>query len=358
MAAQRGKNVTYYLGAGASAEALPVLGKSFNTRFGMFCQLVRDQASQLYRSQEHPVLQFLYQVYREFSYYYSPDTYARKLFFNNGKHYQAFKLLLSSYFIFEQFCNKKLAEAGATSHGGIVETFDHDRPIQDPRYDVIFAALLNERTKKLPDNLSVISWNYDVQFEKSYAAFSMEPITRSFEHLRVYPCPDGVKVKTSYSSARMVKINGTAGMAYNLEDKSVYFPSTLHDFNLNWFFPQTIEHIRNALDSFKPSVESMLHFAWEAKDEIVNARNRAKDLIAQTDILVVIGYSFPLYNRLIDREILQLTSPDTRIIIQMPKDGDFDQVHHQMKMALPIQYIRQIEPYLNTGQFYVPADLL
>jgi hypothetical protein len=353
-----GKNVTYYLGAGASAGALPVVGERFNKRFGIFCQLLRTKTGQHFGNYENQVIQFLDMVYGEFGYYYSPDTYARKLFFNSYQKYHAFKILLSSYFVFEQFCNKNLAAAGATSSDEAIREFHPNRATQDPRYDVIFAALLNTRTKKLPDNLHVVSWNYDVQFEKSYSAFSMEPITRSFEHLGVYPCPDGVLVKTNHSIARMVKINGTAGMVYNQEKESVNFPDKLQDFDLSNFFSQAIEHIRAAVDSTYLVVESMLQFAWEQEKAVMEARGRAKELIAQTDILVVIGYSFPLYNRLIDREILQFTRPDARIIIQMPNDGNFDQVHHQMKMALPIKYIREIVPYLNTGQFYVPPELL
>ena len=58
----------------------------------------------------------------------------------------------------------------------------------DRRYDAFIAAILNHKTDKLPDHVKVISWNYDIQFEKAMAEFMVEKSFRSAQiRLNVVP---------------------------------------------------------------------------------------------------------------------------------------------------------------------------
>lgn len=352
------KTITYYLGAGASANALPVVGEKFNQRFGYFCEIIRLKNWQLRQDFKNQTHLFIEKIHREFGYYYSPDTYARKLFFNDKQHYEAFKQLLSAYFVFEQFYRGNLAEVGAGVNREANIAFSPSRVIQDPRYDVIFAALLDENATKLPSNLRVISWNYDLQFEKSFSDFTLSHFSNAFSELAVYPNPSSIRIRPTAPDARMVKINGTAGMHYDNGDNKIYFPEQVKDYNFETMMSELINGIEQILlrPNNKPRYESMLQFAWENSHEVREARIRAENLIEETDILVIIGYSFPLYNRRIDKQILQRLSSDATVYLQVSSDK-YNTILNRFKLSLIGKYpnVTRIE---ELDQFYVPDELL
>lgn len=353
------KNVTYYLGAGASANALPVVGKEFNKRFRCFCEMVAEACS---NKSLISVYIFLQQVMSEFEYFYSPDTYARKLFFTKKLDYEAYKQLLSAYLIFEQFGFLPVdnSPTGLSTEliQKVIKCFPNNRPTLDPRYDVVFAALLDEKTKKLPSNLRVISWNYDVQIEKSYSNFSQADAIHAFSALDVFPNPSGFRHRVTYTNAQMVKVNGIAGLQYVSTDHSINFPKTLEKYDFMNMMTDLLNKLHLSITHHKEAnkFECMLHFAWENDTEVTLSRKRATKLIETTDILVVIGYSFPLYNRRIDKEILTYLSPEAYVYIQVAHDK-YDGVENRFKQCLSAKS-PFISPVEDLDQFYVPDELL
>ena len=145
-------NVTYLLGAGASIEAIPAVGEKFNERFMVFCQLLvincRDSYPPTSKNRD-----FIERAIRELPKHYSVDTYARKLFFQNTNEYAAFKILLSSYFLFEQMGGNRheIGFIDSTLDASFNKNFPYNRKKLDPRYDVLYAALLDEKEKQLPE---------------------------------------------------------------------------------------------------------------------------------------------------------------------------------------------------------------
>lgn len=62
-----------------------------------------------------------------------------------------------------------------------------------------------------------------------------------------------------------------------------------------------------------------INYAWENNDLTNARRNRAKKIFSETDILIIIGYSFPPFNKEIDKELFNsLRKKDLEIIYQDP----------------------------------------
>ncbi|MFN8287764.1 MAG: hypothetical protein U0V74_13490 [Chitinophagales bacterium] len=355
-------NVTYIIGAGASAQAIPPVGERFNQRLKLFCEYLSFH-SRNYGSEtdQKNLKDFLQEVITEVPKHYSVDTYARKLFFidRSGK-YEAFKILLSSYFLFEQSRGKNEDYSADSNWNSVFkETYNSENKKLDPRYDVVYAALLNENTRSLPKNMYFISWNYDIQFELSYASFLDQPIKSAFNDLQVFPsvwsCVSG-----RAPHAKFLKLNGTAGLISQL-DKNTGIP--LYDFDLK-NDKYSISDVPRCLDALTPylrqqrlvtRLKSMLHFAWENNEEVRLARVRAKEILSETRELIIIGYSFPLYNRRIDREIFENLPPGTKVHIQV-NEKDLNLVEERFRTVA--KHNPQIFQRKDLDQFFIPETVL
>ena len=144
----------------------------------------------------------------------------------------------------------------------------------DSRYDSLFAAILNEE-HNLPSNTSFLSWNYDLEFERSLSKFTPFAI--------------------SHSGMSIVHLNGhSKSPAEDEEDK-------------------TIEN--QVLEMLDDDYISQIEYAWEMPQE---RKEQLEAVLAKTTHLVVIGYSFPVFNRKIDRQILANTMLDKVYIQDLP----------------------------------------
>ena len=68
------------------------------------------------------------------------------------------------------------------------------------------------------------------------------------------------------------------------------------------FLSQSVKQIENNFN--------LLTFAWESQNHqrFSNSLELSKEIIKGSEILVVIGYSFPFFNREIDKEIFHWAS--------------------------------------------------
>ena len=84
----------------------------------------------------------------------------------------------------------------------------------------------------------------------------------------------------------------------------------------------------------------------------------------QSKAVVIIGYSFPFFNRNVDREIFAELNKDVKIYVQ---DIDPDTVINNLRSVLPTETVFTFEPipkkinpsddYRDISQFYLPAEL-
>ena len=249
------------------------------------------------------------------------DTFAKKLYLcNRASDYGKLKLLLSSFFLIEQ----------------VIHPFDK-------RYDTFFANILN-RNAQIPDNIYIMTWNYDLQLDMAY---------REYGNGRLYECvPHDTWTETD--SARVFRINGAGNYyaANNIE--SDWLLNMDNETLLDRIFNQYC--IANRTTLFSDGCLQLL-FAWE-KYELDKRRQILYDKIADAQVLVVIGYSFPFFNRETDREIFSKMEKLERIYIQDPYADDIKQfISSVLTEEQRTKLLPSIVPLKNKTNFFLPPEL-
>jgi hypothetical protein len=313
------KRVTYLIGAGASANALPVVN-GMNDRMELFVEFLKTASSILkldespaYRIDEHS-FDKIDRLLVEIKFQYTIDTYAKRLFLlEEYDKLEDLKRFLSAYLIFEQLNLK--TEFGKNVINTITKKYleqPNDETIKktnlllklienvDYRYDSMFANLLSYETKKINPNINFVSWNYDNQFEIAYSNYRKErySIDEIQNELQILPSLDE-NIHNIHNSA-IIKLNGTSG----LYDSSKLY-GVLFDFSKHIMDEGSLKIFIVSLLSHTNKFNNTIKFAWENDTQINVARTNAKKLIGKSDIIVVVGYSFPTFNREVDREIFK-----------------------------------------------------
>lgn len=232
----------------------------------------------------------------------------------------------------------------------------------DLRYDTFFATILRGGMGlevELPKNMRVLSWNYDFQFELSASIFfrisESELITKK---LQVHPNLQTEEyVKNHFS---IFKLNGTAG-GYTYEDRGVKFNRVEFDTikikdKLNKTEKQKILTHMLACYALYTSegtdTTSTINYAWEDSEVNIDVRYAAKQETANTIYLVVIGYSFPTFNRTLDKEIIRNMKFLKKVYIQIP-EKDIEGVIQRFKA---IRADVDVVPITATDEFFVPFE--
>jgi len=319
--------ITYLLGAGASAEALPLIKNS--TVKGILSlpqeleSFVEKHTSSLlsnnlgWDSMEIERLKDIVSKCIEFG---TPDLYAKFLLETGDSNtYELLKSLLSFYFKYKQEIDKSFDFRALT-----------------------FLTTISEK-KKLPSNIRVISWNYDFQIE--IAAEKLKPVnSKVFWKIRNFTCwpndRDGEERHTGQPF--LLHLNGVAGLTHS---ESNFYDKVEHHF------------------SFKATKnkEHLISFAWEDEDSsnkniFINQRvTIAREIAAKTEILVIVGYSFPFFNRKIDQEIFKSMKTSLQKIYFQDPINDGAQLKTQFdlseKASENIEHISQVDNY------HIPYEL-
>lgn len=203
------------------------------------------------------------------------DTFAKKLFLTGRiEEYDRLKRTLCAYFLLEQLTNNV-----------------------DKRYDAFLAAILGSNASDLPDNIRILSWNYDVQLELAYSEYLQDNNLDTIEQAIL--CFNKTIDVNSYRTGvgfRVIKLNGSALM-YNKSTRSIYNP----------FIDSTSGALNNVSSLiYNSNNNCALSFAWENADDFFF--EKLKRNISDAEVLVVIGYSFPFFNRSIDTILLDRKS--------------------------------------------------
>jgi len=338
--------ITYIFGAGASRNALPIV-KDIPDRLKSLINLLESEKLQLsteekfkdtglenlesknfYQKKLIKDLQWLLDYESKHS---SVDTFARKLsIIGDHQNLKKLKVVLSVFFTFEQIIKQP-----------------------DKRYDSFFASLYNE-VNELPKNVRILSWNYDSQFELSYLQYSREINTSNIQ----------VALNISYKYGNnherdkfgIYKLNGITGLRRHNSYEFVHYGYTN---NLNVEFDINIvnEIIRSyTVGKFSKKNIPLFSFAWETdsnkKSIIEIAREATEDSIA----LVVIGYSFPVFNRNTDREIIGAMKNLKRVYFQAPDAEILIERFKAIKNDIKEKDIELIPKY-DLEQFVIPYEL-
>ena len=249
------------------------------------------------------------------------DTFAKKLFLTERvEEYNKLKKLLAIYFIIEQVINKP-----------------------DSRYDTFLANILTPKLE-IPDRIKILTWNYDSQFEIAFNEYRKTII--SPKDIGCYSLYDNEITE----SPAIFKVNGTA---------SFNNWNSLANFRSNHKLNKTI--LDKIIYAYKDN-ESLLSFAWETSkkksDDIPTIRTAIKQ-IKEARILVVVGYTFPFFNRVVDKSLISSMDYLNKIYIQDPRANE---VMQNIDAVLPVHKKKPYEPVsiipiTNCDQFYLPPEL-
>ena len=251
------------------------------------------------------------------------DTYARKLYLTgNKREFAKLKDVLCLFFIWEQLENKP-----------------------DNRYDTFFANVLQMQTLALPKELSIISWNYDSQLEIAYKAYNRKGELPIFEKNIVNQWPDLPVF------GRVFKVNGSATFA----DKTI-IPWIQEDLNSTAAVQliQYYAYVRSDTSSLGFQFKTHLSFAWEDSPNNHKMRDSIVATIQDTEQVVVIGYSFPFFNRETDREIFRGMTNLKKIYVQDIKP---ESVILSLAAVLPLDNRIKVISVQDCAQFYLPPEL-
>jgi hypothetical protein len=333
--------ITYLFGAGASANALPVvkqipdkikslshfLSKNENllnkdekfTFFNYYNVNKRDCQNDMINS-----LEWLYEVSRKHE---SVDTFAKKLYLRQDtENLKKLKIALSIFFIFEQAMN----------------------PV-DSRYDSFLASILKDRYR-FPDSLRVLSWNYDYQMEMAYSEFSeMNEITGNQNILNLVSKNNH---RSKNEGFKFYKLNGS--IKYHAERGWRVF-----DFTQKISTPVDLNFIENVALNFatvfySKEIYSSLSFAWEPDNQDEDVILLASQDVSDTIALVVIGYSFPFFNRDVDRQIIGSMKNLKRVYFQSPDAENLKERFQALKDDLKgIELVTKFD----CNQFLLPNEM-
>ncbi len=334
--------ITYLLGAGASAKVLPTVKATQSTRG--IANSLREFSTQLTNnsnidSKYNPFVENLAKdlnwVAENSDKFGTPDTYAKYLYLRERSKLDNLKSALSIYFTHEQIINKK---------------FD-DRAL-------IFLTTVMFDGGFFPPNINILNWNYDFQIELAGQIFREENYSQIQSAISVhqpplisyYP-PIGARTINPNKKFQLVHLNGIAGSYHASQYKSTMNaflnkPIDINDFLNRFWFDPDINH-------------DLLTFAWETDTKASNHLDQrieyAQAIASDTNILVVIGYSFPFFNREIDKKIFESLKSSgnlKKIFFQDPyKKGDFLRNQFSLSDEIEILHIEDVDNY------YVPLEL-
>lgn len=337
---------TFLLGAGASANAIPVVSE-FNVRFEVFIFTLEEHVNKYHHKDVswESVNDFIKNVRRALGKFTTVDTYAYSLFKTNTRAYEAYKILLSYYLLFEQSNESEmmLNQIHNTWHNKVKLKIDQ-------RYFPLIKAM--ESKANSSKKIAIVSWNYDSQLELAWAEMFGVSLEQSSIDLKVYPTMKGSSL-TQAEGATCIKLNGTASIYYQSSTNNF---SSIHDMlspTSTVFLNSCYLRIADCLQK-NGEIDSMMEYAWENEDEVRQARNRAKEIISETETLVVIGYSFPEYNIDIDRDLFSNRKNLDTIYYQV-LPGDFDNMKEDFQRVIGPQ--EEIIKVSRTDRFYIDPIL-
>jgi hypothetical protein len=352
-------NITYLFGAGASANALqPVSGMkesmlSLANELAEFLPAklnppawdtlpegVKDRTKDLEK-----IIADIQWVIAESRHHATVDTLAKRFYLlEKWDELKQLKQVLLIYFTLRQLSvfNVNVLQNNPAPPERIV----------DGRYDSFVAAYARKGASgpELPGNLKAISWNYDLQPElalKRYFPMNVEDLQ---EKLQIQP-----NKKTQISSDTdgfdmgrfgLVKLNGNAFWG-KLSTPGCTTKNSLFDRHYDDNRPLDVLvqvlHEYHELRLDRQTLNQALayfNFAWESDEHFKDKypgfdRNlqTAVEIAQNTQVLVIIGYSFPIFNLETDRTIFNNMLQLEKVYIQ---DLNPEQVKSTMINGLPI----------------------
>ncbi len=332
--------IVYMFGAGASQKALPTV-KEIPSRLAERIEFLQNPDFFLSDSATYPgslktkrevqndLIKDLKWLLEASDRHASVDTFAKKLFVKGElKNLKRLKTALSVFITLEECENSP-----------------------DKRYDAFFASILKESILSFPDNVRIVSWNFDSQFEITYSEYSDSiDFLRNQTFLKIITKNSQTKADNKFS---IYKLNGSTGY---------YSPNGLRELMLvDSIVRKKIE--KNQIDIITENYWNLINneeiypsmaFAWEEEKSGYNFIKQVIGSIEGASILIVIGYSFPYFNREVDRMILNSMGSLNKVYFQSPEAEIIRERFYSIRNDVPN---KDLLVRNDVGQFLLPNEL-
>ncbi len=334
---QKPYSVAYFLGAGASVGALPVVNEFSDGILEVIKELssrskIADPSTQRRFNEVTHDLTLLQTGCRK---HHSVDTYARSFWLKRqDEHYNAVKWQICLFFDLRHYFFPKRREL---------------------RYDSLLSSIM-DRGVRFPKNVSVVSWNYDYEIEKAYLPYTnYRALEDCYKDLSFFH--KGVQRRSSRKPLPVVKVNGTAGfldgrkMRLGLGCNAEMEQSK--DAN-----PTGLIKILNSYLMNKVSKQSTISFAWEmTKRSHKSIIAQAKQKLEEADTIVIIGYSFPTFNKEVDKELFSGLAHGRKTFVLQDMPNVLGDRKTQLERLIGTRDIEDIRTDSNVSQFHIPLEL-
>jgi hypothetical protein len=226
----------------------------------------------------------------------------------------------------------------------------------DRRYIPFFASILSNNAGKvqIPKNINLITWNYDFQVEAALMSFETSYDTLDKIQVHFKSIPANVEIP----DPKVIHLNGIGGFYLN-GDQLRFYPER------KVLYESEETHLMQAVRMYNEIVRSStikdnLTFAWELSDQNHRRIEAANDIASQSDILVVIGYSFPFFNRAVDKTLfdgfMSYSDSVKKIYIQDPNINEDSISFIRQRFDIKSQFV-DIIPIPSVEQFFLPPEL-
>jgi hypothetical protein len=237
------------------------------------------------------------------------DSYARALFINaDHKEMEKLKYAVSSFFTLWEILPHKteLFLRSGNQNANLQNRFYTEI---DRRYGSLLTKILENKNGRiiLPENVNFITWNYDLQLERVYRGI----VDASMSWNRLHDELPFNHVQGDPMQNKICHLNGFHGFrSAGNNDGQVELMDMLERNLLSEDY--TLKNILDALGGIWKSIDrshvtfqNHIKYAWEHdKNDDSNVVARAKKILKMTDVIVIIGYSFPFFNEDIDQFLL------------------------------------------------------
>lgn len=276
------------------------------------------------------------------------DVLAETLFKTSEIDFKRLKRILAIYFLIEH------------SLSGV-----------DLRYKTFITTLysINKHSRiEFGDNVRILSWNYDCQFEE--ALFEKRGINNSRSVMKYMDKSIVTRsqfISDSYNSSDLflLKLNGAAHVYKYDQSHSSLFNDIVNYSSLYMFelllLPEgaRLNELMRLfcevyIDDRKSNCVNTISFAWDEEREGLIEKISNYDYLKTVDEVVVIGYSFPSLNWEIDNAIFSQI-PSNNVYIQCV-ESDFKAIKGRLQILSAPE--KSILPVFGLNEFYVPYKAL
>jgi hypothetical protein len=364
------EKIVYLLGAGASYHAIPVVS-GMSTRLTAFLDFFKHNRHLMPEMDaafcdslgETKIFELIPDLFKEINESYSIDTVARKLYLQGNKvKLDLIKGLISAFITWEQiviksdrvkfhtrsprntFYTPSTNYVNDNWRGTFEESdalYNSERRLRnfDYRYESLLSVIAPRRNVLNP-NVSFVSWNYDNQLEIAIdRVFNLEGSEKEINQLT-----------DRILGNNFIKLNGSCG-----DSNFDWEPVIRYNQNKKELLLLIADFLFGKINSFP----NRITFAWENEREI--RRAEALQLFKNASIIVIIGYSFPDYNRKIDYQLLTAFWSQTAakpIVVQDTPENADKVVQRIRSMSRSSSQSEKITAYTDVHQFYIPSNYL